>query len=66
MNKITAMNEHIAARQSIGVKVGMLSRLQGYFWMFFTVPKADIIAATENIRAGRVHYNADKNLLIVD
>ena len=66
MNKITAMNEHIQARRSIGVKVGILSQLNGYFWMFFTVPKADIIAATENIRAGNVHYDADKNQLIVD
>ena len=66
MNKIRAMNEHIAARRSIGVPVSFLSQLNGYFWMFFTVPKADIIAATENIRKGHVHYDADKNLLIVD
>ena len=63
MNKITAMNEHIAARRSIGVPISALSQLQGYFWMFFTVPKADIIAATENIRKGHVHYDPVKNVM---
>jgi hypothetical protein len=63
MNKIRAMNEHIAARRSIGVTVSFLDRLQGYFWMFFTVPKADIIEGTTNIRNGHVHYDPVKNVM---
>lgn len=65
MNKFKAMADHIAARRSIGVTVSLFSALQGYFWMTFTVPKADIIAATNNIRAGRISYDKEKNVLIV-
>lgn len=66
MNKFTAMAQHIEARRSIGVPISMLNAAKGYVQMFFTVPKADIIAATKNIRAGNVRYDAARHLLIVE
>lgn len=66
MNKFTAMKEHIAARRSIGVPISKLNALKGYFQMFFTVPKATIMASNKSIRNGHVRYDAERHLLIVE
>jgi hypothetical protein len=56
------MNDHIKARQELGIKIGILSRISGYIHMPF-VPEADIKAASDNLRNGTFKYNKETNFI---
>lgn len=64
MNKVAAMLDHIKAREELGVEIGAIQKVWGCVNMLF-IAKATIEAATNNIRAGRIRYDREKDVLIV-
>ena len=65
MNKFTAMKEHIKAREELGIELSVFSKIWGCMNMLF-IDQDIIEAATTNIRAGRVRYDREKHMLIVE